>query len=107
MSPSVGSATRSPSKERLCHGFASFCSAVGGGLPRSLPSSLAGGAAFATSWFVGQVTGGAGGNVAAAAVWERATVDVTEGISLLQGLSPAGFGISSRGSEHGREPARA
>ena len=35
---------------------------------------LAGGAAFAASWFVGQVTGGAGGNVAAAAGWERATL---------------------------------
>jgi hypothetical protein len=35
---------------------------------------LAGGAAFAASWFVGQVTGGAGQNVAVAAGWERATL---------------------------------
>ena len=45
--------------------------------------ALAGGAAFAASWLVGQVTGGAGGNAAAAAVWERATLEVTEGTSLL------------------------
>ena len=57
-------------------------------MPRSLLSSLAGGAEFAASWFVGQVMGGAGGNVAAAAGWERATVKMTEGISLLRGLSP-------------------
>src|SRR6266511_4908361 len=54
--------------------------------------ALAGGAAFAASWFVGQVRGGAGGNVAAAAGWERATVEVTEGISLLRGLSPGRLG---------------
>ena len=35
---------------------------------------LAGGAAFAASWFVGQVTGGAGQNVVVAAAWERATL---------------------------------
>ena len=35
---------------------------------------LAGGAAFAASWFVGQVTGGAGQNVVVAAGWERATL---------------------------------
>src|SRR6266498_3379524 len=46
------------------------------------------GAAFAASWFVGRGTGGAGGNVGVAAGWERATLKVTEGISLLQGLSP-------------------
>ena len=36
--------------------------------------ALAGGAAFAASWFVGQVTGGAGQNVVVAAGWERATL---------------------------------
>jgi hypothetical protein len=36
--------------------------------------ALAGGAAFAASWFVGQVTGGGGQNVAVAAGWERATL---------------------------------
>jgi len=70
-------------------------------LPRSLLSSLAGGADFAASWFVGQVMGGAGGKVAAAAGWDRATVEVTEGISLRLGLSPGRVGHFVKGTEHG------
>ncbi len=43
------------------------------------------------------VTGGAGGNVAAAAGWERATLELTEGISLLRGLSHGRLGHFVKG----------